>query len=426
MPTKHIPLLLACVLSYGVMVVSALNWPSPSDELEDIMFLNSGYRARGFAKAVTPCSFSAQGNGRIAAAEWIRTAFHDMATGNVITGVGGLDASLIYELGGDNIGPAFETTFETFAPFLTSRSSMADIIALGVYTAVRSCQGPVIPIRTGRIDATAAGPPGVPLPQNSLVTLQNQFARVGFSTTEMIAVTACGHTLGGVHAEDFPQIVPSGTGGSSFPHFDTTTKFDSQIAVEWVSGSTADPLAVGPSIASGRASDARVFGADGNVTMQSLADPSTFASTCVTMLQKLIEVVPSGTTLTDPIVPYEVKPTALQLTLLSGGSQLSFAGELRVRTTTRSASNIASVSLIYKDRNGGNNCSDCKIATIVKGSAAGFDDSFTVSSTLKILDPRVNSSYVVLCILGSAVRTVGDLILPGHDQVNRWSHGDIR
>ena len=346
------------------------------------MFLNTGYRARGFAVAVTPCSFSAQGNGRIAAAEWIRTAFHDMATGNVQTGVGGLDASLAYELGGDNIGPAFQTTFETFSPFLSTRSSMSDITALGVYTAVRSCSGPVIPIRTGRIDATAAGPPGVPLPQNSLFTLQQQFLRTGFNTAEMIAVTACGHTLGGVHAEDFPQIVPSGTGGSSFPHFDSTTKFDSQIAVEWVSGNTTDPLSVGPSVASGRNSDARVFGADGNVTMKSLADPTTFASTCVTMLQKLIEVVPSATKLTDPIVPYEVKPTALQLTLLSGGSQLQFAGEIRVRTTTRSASQIASVELIYKDRNGGNACSTCKIATTTKGTAAGFDDTFTVGSSL--------------------------------------------
>ena len=127
---RAIAILLASRLHSSVSGVLVPTWPSPSDELEDIMFLNTGYRARGFAVAVTPCSFSAQGNGRIAAAEWIRTAFHDMATGNVETGVGGLDASLVYELGGDNIGPAFQTTFETFAPFLSTRSSMADIVAL--------------------------------------------------------------------------------------------------------------------------------------------------------------------------------------------------------------------------------------------------------------------------------------------------------
>lgn len=195
----------------------------------------------------------------------------------------------------------------------------------------------------------------------------------------MIAVTACGHTVGGVHAEDFPAIVPSGTGGSSDPHFDSTVRFDSRIAVEWVDGNTSDPLAVGPSVTVGQDSDRKVFGADGNVTMKAMANPATFASTCVAMLQKLIEVVPSGTTLTDPIVPYEVKPTALQLTLGNGGSQLIFEGEIRVRTTKRSASKIIAVELVYKDRNGGSNCGNCTITATGKGNAAGFDDTFTVS-----------------------------------------------
>lgn len=376
-PSRILFHLLAAALWYGAIVLSAPTWPSTSDELEEIMFLNTGYRARGFATAVTPCSFSAQGSGRIAAAEWIRTAFHDMATGNAETGVGGLDASLIYELGGDNIGAAFQTTLETFTPFLTSRSSMADIIALGVYTAVRSCEGPIVPIRTGRVDATEAGATGVPLPQNSLETLEQQFQRTGFSTTEMIAVTACGHTIGGVHNEDFPNIVPSGTGANTITHFDTTTKFDSQIAVEFIDGSTIDPLVVGPSTTNGRNSDGRVFAADGNVTMKALTDPDTFASTCAKMLQKMIEVVPSSVTLTDPIVPYDVKPVALQLTLQSGGDNLLFEGEIRVRTTTRPASQIASVNILYNDRTGS---SGGKITTSAKGTAAGFDDSFSVGS----------------------------------------------
>lgn len=94
------------------------------------------------------------------------------------------------------------------------------------------------------------------------------------------------------------------------------------------------------------------------------------------MFQKMIEVVPSGVALTDPIVPYEVKPTALQLTVTGDGSQLSFSGEIRVRTTTRSPSDV---SLIYKDRAGGSSCTSCKITTTAKGNAAGFDDSFAVS-----------------------------------------------
>jgi hypothetical protein len=345
------------------------------------MFLNNGYRARGFATAVTPCSFSAQGAGRTAASEWVRTAFHDMATGSVFTGVGGLDASIAFEPGGENIGAAFNTTLTTFAPFLTSRSSMADIIALGVYTAVRSCGGPVVAIRTGRKDATSSGPTGVPLPQNSLGTFINQFLRVGFNTSEMIAVTACGHTLGGVHAVDFPQIVTAGSVPNDFAHFDTTNAFDEKVASEYVKGTTANPLVSGPCVGSGRCSDARVYSADNNVTITAMADPSTFQQTCARVLQKMIEVVPGGTTLTDPIVPYEVKPVGLQLNIQNDGSNIVFSGEVRIRTTTRQISNV---QLIYKDRNGGNACSACTISAINKGSASGFDDTFSVRTFHRI------------------------------------------
>lgn len=380
-PSWTIQVCIASLLQYGAAAAAAPTWPSSIDELEDIMLLNTGYRARSFAVAVTPCSFSAQGNGRIASGEWIRTSFHDMATGNVFTGEGGLDASLVFELGGDNIGEAFATTLTTFAPFLSSKSSMADLIALGVYTAVRSCGGPVVPIKTGRIDATVAGPPGVPLPQNSLFTFENQFARTGFNTTEMIAVTACGHTVGGVHAVNFPQIVPLGTAPNDYQHFDKTTAFDEKIASEYIAGVSIDPLTVGPSKASGRDSDARVFAADGNVTIKAMSDPATFASMCSTMLQKMIEVVPTGVVLTDPILPYEIKPNAIQLTLLNGGSEILFAGEVRVRTTVRPASQIASVQLVYKDRSGGHSCGSCTISTNQKGTAAGFDDSFSVGTS---------------------------------------------
>src|ERR1700743_353141 len=90
----------ASTLQYGVSATPT--WPASIDDLEDIMFLNTGYRSRGFSVPVTPCSFSAQGAGRVAAAEWIRTAFHDMATGNAVQGIGGLDASLVFETdGGD-------------------------------------------------------------------------------------------------------------------------------------------------------------------------------------------------------------------------------------------------------------------------------------------------------------------------------------
>lgn len=352
--------------------------------MEDIMFLNTGYLAQGFAEAVTPCT-SEGVEGFISAAQWVRLAFHDVATGNVFTGVGGLDASVVYEMGSDtNNSPGFNASLEQFAPFLSSRSSMSDLIALSVYTAVRACGGPVVPVRTGRIDATAAGPdPDVflPLPQNSLFTLEAQFARVGFNTTQMIALVACGHTLGQVHVTTFPQIALHGTA----PLDSTPAVFDHNIASQYVAGTSSDLMIVG--IATTFNADLRVFEADGNATIDSMANTATFNNMCASVLQQMIEVVPTGVTLANPIVPYNVKPYSLQLTLLNGGTAFSFTGQIRVRTTNLPAAQIASVQLVYMDRNGGNNCGTggCTISSSYKGSSAGFDDTFVVSFTKLIL-----------------------------------------
>jgi hypothetical protein len=371
---------IASFFEYGT--AAAPTWPSSTDELEDIMFLNTGYRARGFAEPVTPCT-SEGTEGFISAAQWVRLAFHDMGTADVFTGVGGLDASIVYEMAyATNNSPGFNVSLEQFAPFFSRRSSMSDLIALSVYTSVRACGGPVVPIRGGRIDATAAGPdPDVflPQPQNSLFTFENQFERVGFNTTQMIAVVACGHTLGQVHAITFPQIATSGT-----KNLDSTPAvFDHNIAVEYIAGNSSDPLIDGSN--PGFDSDLVVFGGDGNVTIKSLTNPATFNSICSTTLQQMIEVVPSGVTLTtDPIVPYDIKPYVLQLTLLGGATMFSFTGQVRVRTTSLPPSQIASVQLVFIDRNGGNQCGSggCTISTSYAGSSAGFDDSFVVSYIL--------------------------------------------
>jgi len=367
--------------------------------LEDIMFLNSGYRKSGFADAVTPCGFSAAGPGRITAAEWIRTAFHDMITGDVyFGGSGGLDASIMFETDRpENIGAAFNSSLAFFANYYSTRASVSDLIALSIYTATRSCGGPVVPIRAGRIDATVAGPEGfVPVPESSAGTFENQFARTGFSTSDMITMTACGHTVGGVHGADFPQIVPLGSAPNDYKAVDSTIAvFDNRVAVEWITGNTTDPMSVGPSVAGGVNSDAKVFGADQNVTMQALTNPTTFASSCASIFQRMIEVVPPGVTFTPFLVPYEVKPSELQLTLLSGGASISFTGLIRVRTTVRAASNIASVQLTYKDRTGGNACGACTIQTTSVGTTTGFDDSFAVSSDC-ISDILSLESYMVL------------------------------
>lgn len=354
-------------------------WPAAIDELEDVMFLSTGYRSRGFASFVTPCSKGVE-PGRNTAAEWLRAGFHDMSTTNTFFAPhGGIDSSLAYELNdGENIGAGFATTFTTYGGFLNSRLSASDLVALGVYTSVRACGGPVVPIRGGRIDVFAAGPMGVPQPQNGIGQFNNQFARMGFTTTEMIQMVACGHTLGGVHAGDFPNIVAPDSAPNDFQLFDDTLQFDNAVATRYVNGPDTDSLVVGPSVSSGRNSDFAVFNADKNVTIQSMTDPATFNSTCATILQKMIETVDPAVNLSDVIQPYEVKPAGLQLTLLSGGSLLKFSGDIRIRTTVRSAALITSVQLAYTDRTGA--AIAFPIIAAAGGTASGLDEYFTFYS----------------------------------------------
>lgn len=41
-------------------------------------------------------------------------------------------------------------------------------------------------LKIGRIDATAAGPTGVPGPEDGIISQRADFARAGFNNTEMI------------------------------------------------------------------------------------------------------------------------------------------------------------------------------------------------------------------------------------------------
>lgn len=355
------------------LAFAVTTWPSSIDELEDIMLLNTGYNARELSFTVSPCSFQPT-PGQLPAAGLVRTAFHDMITANVAgPGLGGLDASIAYELSGvyalSNSGPGFNSSLTYLSQFFSSQASMSDLIALGLYTAVRGCGGPNVAVRAGRIDATQAGPTGVPAPTDSAQSLQSAFSRVGFSTQDMIKVVACGHTLGGVDSAELPSAVPSNAPNGVAGFDSTQANFDNKVAYEFVTNQTNNPLVVGPTQF---ASDARVFKSDGGVTIGLMSNADNFQSSCASVLQKLIDTVPSTVTLSDPIQAYDVKPANLELAVTNGGTELNFTGEIRVKTTTRS---VEKVELQCKDRMGQNTFA---IETTVAGSAAGYDDLFTV------------------------------------------------
>ncbi|KIK68410.1 hypothetical protein GYMLUDRAFT_153711 [Collybiopsis luxurians FD-317 M1] len=341
---------IALVVTLLVTATSSLGayvWPDHLyDELEHLLVDQEGFnRGAYFRRAITPCTNYVNGDqtlGRMTAAQWLRTAFHDYATANISDGTGGTDASIGWETERpENVGSAFNDSMSFFAPFVNQYVSMADMIALSVVTSVGVCSSPSIhiPFRGGRIDASEGGTFGVPEPETDIGTTLKQFAQTGFNQQDAIGLTACGHTLGNVHHGGFPQVVgpeavtPNNTGGGV--HFDSTVDvFDVLVVNEYLEGigQRGGPLVTTDNVTV--RSDLRIYASDSNATMRELStSPDHFISRCVALFSRMLDTVPSTTTLSDVITPLEVKPVNVTLDLVDDedGVRIIFAGYIRVR-----------------------------------------------------------------------------------------------
>lgn len=218
-----------------------------------------------------------------------------MITYNAADGTGGLDTSIMFETERpENLGAAFNETLVFLNNLYSIQTPMADLLAAGLSVSVRSCGGLRIAVRAGRVDATSAGPEGVPEPTDDLTSIAAQFVTAGFNTTEMVQMVACGYSLGGIQGVDFPDITGNNS-STNFVHFDSTfSSFDSAIVTDYLDGTTENPLVVGPDTSN---SDLLVFPAGGNATMRSLSDEASFRNTCQDILQRMIDIVPSSVTL---------------------------------------------------------------------------------------------------------------------------------
>ena len=217
---------------------------------------------------------------------------------------------------------------------------MSDLIALGTVMAVGACGGPHIEMKGGRVDATAAGPSGVPEPETDIQDTLDDFSNAGFVTDDAITLTACGHSMGGVHRSTFPQVVPasavSSTNTDGRLAFDETVSvFDYDIVNDYVHG-TGDQG--GPLVTTANKtvnSDYRIYNSDSNGTMTRLAASADyFASQCSDIFQRMIETVPGGVTLTtavDPTSTTNLRPYGIALNVDWKGD-MNLTGSLRVRT----------------------------------------------------------------------------------------------
>ncbi|KAI0023859.1 heme peroxidase [Xylariomycetidae sp. FL0641] len=346
-------------LALLVPSTSSYTWPDKRvDLLESILYQQSGFRQYGLAGAVVPCNNNANTleTGRDDSAEWFRTAYHDMATADVIAGTGGMDASVGFETErAENKGGAINESLAFFIGFTSPRSSMADIIAIAAQLSVGSCSdGKVdIPYRGGRVDALEAGVAGVPTPEQPLETHKTIFERQGFAATEMIGLVACGHTLGGVHGEFFPEIVPElndPENNSSRHNFDASfDKFDNSVAKQFVANETQNPLAFGHNETT--RSDFRIFTSDGGEMIGKMAESEEFFfETCTNLLERMLNTVPKGVELTDVITPIPIKPHALNAEVNSNGT-MTVSGEVRIMEDGTTSSS-RKVLVHASDRNG--------------------------------------------------------------------------
>lgn len=219
---------------------------------------------------------------------------------------------------------------------------MADLLALGTVTSLGNCGGLIVPYRGGRIDATSAGPFGVPEPETNLEETLAEFANAGFNVADAIGLTACGHSLGRVHHGGFPQVVPesavtpNNTAGGI--DLDTTrTNFDINIVEEYLGGygQKGGPLVTSDNVTV--RSDLRLYESDGNATMRTLAQSKEYFSTeCNSLFERMINTVPKEVKLSDVIQPIAVKPVnvSFDISVENDLPVFTLSGYIRVGLST--------------------------------------------------------------------------------------------
>lgn len=187
----------------------------------------------------------------------------------------------------------------------------------------------------------------------------------------MIQAVACGHSLGSVHQVNFPDIVPESVindnnlDGAS--HFDSTPAvFDNTGVLEYLSGTglAGGPLVVGTNTTTN--SDLRIFESDGNVTVQALA--TSFEDSCFAIFERMLDTVPRGVVLSDPVVPREWILKEGHLDLDSEG-EVVYSGTITTWTTGTAP---ATASYFYQSASGE---SGSTLASQTGGGEGSFNSS---------------------------------------------------
>jgi len=214
----------------------------------------------------------------------------------------------------------------------------------------------------------------VPTPFTSLEDSLARFSEAGFTSSETIGLVACGHSLGSVHATNFPDIVGTSPitptnlqGGVSFDS--TPAALDSTGMNEYLTGTgkAGGPLVTTSNISA--RSDLRLFSSDGNVTIRNLAQNT--GQICSSLFEQMLDTVPSTVSLSDPITPMPWKVVDFQMHCSPGGS-VSIEGLIRALWTDTAPPNQISYNVISSSGNTSTHLSDA-----ASGSGSGLFGSTT-------------------------------------------------
>ena len=170
------------IVFYSFFLTSVL-----SINVDPIHFIND------FKLAIPTCNEAAR--------KWIRAAFHDAGTYDMLLNTGGSDGSLQFEFDlHENLG--LEPVIHFYKNIVIQRGiSFADAIMFGGKLAVEVCNGPVINWKSGRIDAFSPNERNkLPNPHISADDTIHIFVnRLGFSNYETIALILGAHSVAKVN-----------------------------------------------------------------------------------------------------------------------------------------------------------------------------------------------------------------------------------
>jgi catalase (peroxidase I) len=113
---------------------------------------------------------------------------------------GAVDGSIQFEIEMSRPNRLVSDAVYSILLFASDQVSFADALVLGGALAIKSCLGPQINYKYGRVDALKAGPPGLLFEEDGIDS-DARIQDMGMTTGDLLVLVAGGHSVATVQAE---------------------------------------------------------------------------------------------------------------------------------------------------------------------------------------------------------------------------------